>query len=176
MLVALGGSMSQRWIVSTLVAVGCGGNASTSPFTAAQVTVDHNKLMNALTSDEQTTLCDELTQSLSASFGTRDVECELGSHSGTREGKSTCQGWYDDCLASTPATSTVPACTSNNDDMFACAITVGAYSACFNATNAFLLRTIESVPACEATEANLQPTADEMAACVNAACDYVWFD
>lgn len=160
-----------------MVAAGCAGNnTSTPPFTAAQVTVDHSKMMNALTGDEQSLLCDELTQSLSASFGTREIGCDFGSHSGTREGKPTCESWYDNCLASTPATTTVPACGSNNADMFECTITVDAFTACFNATNAFLLRTVESVPACTATDPGVAPTADEMAACLNAGCDYVWFD
>jgi hypothetical protein len=170
--------MWNRWIVMAMVVVGCANDETnnSTPFTDAQVTVNHDKLMTALTGDEQSSLCGELTQSLSASFGTPEISCEFGSHSGTHEGKSTCQGWYDDCLTSTPATSTVSACTSNNTDMFACTITVGAYTACFNATNAFLLREIGSVPACSTVDSHLTPTADEMAACVNASCDYVWFD
>ncbi|HTR49517.1 MAG TPA: hypothetical protein VMJ10_02355 [Kofleriaceae bacterium] len=132
--------------------------------------------MSSLTADEQTTLCTELTQSLSASFGSPEVSCELGSHSGTRQGMAPCESWYSDCVASAPAMATVSACTAMNTDMFSCPITVAQYTACFNATNAVLLREIEAVPACSAQDPGVQPTADEMTACANAQCDYVWFD
>jgi hypothetical protein len=167
--------MSNRWI-AVIVVAGCASNTPSSSFSAAQVTVDQGKMMNALSTDEQTQLCGELTESLSTNFGPREIACDFGSHSGTREGKPTCDGWYQTCLASTPETSTVPACTSNNSDMFECTITVGAYAACFNATNAYLLRAVESGPACSATDPGVVETADEMAACLNAACDYIWFD
>ena len=167
--------MNKSWLAAVVIA-GCADEKLSTPFTPAQVSVDSSKSMSALTADEQATLCSELTTSLTASFGTPKVSCQLGSLSGTRAGTSGCEDWYGNCLVNSPAMTTVNACTPMNTDMFQCAITVGQYTACFNATNAYLLRTIESVHECSTSPPTAQATADEMAACANAQCDYLWVD
>ncbi len=158
----------------SLVAIGaiagCTNSSSNAAFTPAQVTVDSSATMNALTTDQQTTLCAQLSQSLTASFGSPDTICLFNAKSG-----STCDSDYNTCVAQAPAVTSVSACTGNNDDMFACTITVAQFTACFNATNEVLLRTLTGAAVCAEGEP-AQPTADEMAACAAAQCDYVWFD
>jgi hypothetical protein len=155
-----------------LVVASCGSEPRHA-FSPAAIPVDKSKRMADLTAVERTAMCSELTRSLTSSFGSRDVACAFGSHSGTREGMPTCQSWYDGCLNNPKPTGEISGCTDAMADMWACPITAGQYEACFNAFNALLLDLTETTPICQSGTG--QPPAMPQA-CVSAPCDYVWFD
>jgi len=157
--------------VGLLVVASCGGDGKHT-FSPAAISIDKNKMMADLSAAERTTMCDELSRSLTASFGSREVACAFGSHSGTRQGKSTCQAWYDQCLNDTTPIGTISGCTAKMAGMWSCPITAGQYEACFNAVNGQLLDLVEGTPACQAPTS--QPATPS--ACIMAPCDYLWFD
>src|SRR5262245_63767484 len=82
---------------------GCGGSSCPQPtvqFSRAAITVDPNKRMADLTTDERASVCAEFSRALTDSFGTLEIECRFGSQSGIRAGSPMCQAWYDECLQS----------------------------------------------------------------------------
>jgi hypothetical protein len=144
-------------------------------FSRATISVDVSKQMSALTDAERTAVCAELSRALTASFGTAENACKLGSHSGTREGMPTCQAWYDDCLQAPPQ-GMISGCTDNMSGMWSCPITIGQYKNCFNDVNSMLLALIVTAPACAVLDETICGPIQQSAACAAAPCDYVWFD
>ena len=156
----------------SLAVAACGTDAKSS-FSQAELTIDKTKLMDELTGAERTSMCDELSRSLTASFGPKDVACAFGSHSGTREGSAQCEGWYDQCVNDPTPVAPISGCTDQMADMWSCPITAGQYEACFNAFNSGLLDFVVSEPVCQASSSGPLMTPEE---CVTAQCDYLWFD
>jgi hypothetical protein len=125
--------------------------------------------MENLSATDQATLCADLSTTLTANFGSRDLACKFSSSGGPA---SSCESRYATCEQNTPAQVAVSACTSNNTDMFQCPITVAAYIACFDATNAQIVDMLDSGDACHLTSSS--PA--QLPECTNAPCDYIWFD
>jgi hypothetical protein len=164
-------SVRRRVLVVSLVVIAACGDDGKQAFSPAAIGIDQNKMMAELTTAERATMCDELSRSLTASFGSKDVMCAFGSHSGPREGTSTCQDWYDQCERDTSPTTPINGCTEKMADMWSCPITAGQYEACFNAANSQLLKLVVDTPVCQTP-----PKTEDTDACRTAPCDYLWFD
>jgi hypothetical protein len=155
--------------LSSVLVVGCASDPKATPVDA-KVTVDGQKLMSALTADEQATMCNQLSEALTKSLGTPDTMCYIAS---SNKDAATCENAYNTCVAQAPAVISVLACTPKNVDMFQCDITVAQFTTCFDAYNSYLLEVTQR-PAC-----STEPAPDDSAvkaACASAPCDYFWID
>jgi len=148
----------------------CGGASHT--FSKASISADRNKMMSDLTADERTSVCNEFSRALTASFSSKEVACKFGSLGGSQSTKPTCQSEYSECLNSTMAPGPISGCTAKMADMWSCPITIGQYQDCFNDFNSQLLDTVVGATACMPPAGQLQ----QPASCIAAPCDYIWFD
>jgi hypothetical protein len=153
--------------MAVLLVCACGGT-ETHPFSQAHITVDSTKQMTALTAAERSSVCDEFSRALTASFDTPDVLCRFRALSS----KPSCQADYSGCLAKPDLPKTISGCTSAMEGMWSCPITIGQYQDCFNDLNAQLLEVITTAPVCMPLTGPLPQTP---ASCLAAPCDYNWF-
>ena len=135
----------------TLLGVASACTQNGSPGATTKTTVDTSQSMGGLSAADQATLCANLSTTLTADFGTRDMACKFSSSGGPA---SSCESRYATCEQNTAAQVAVSACTANNTDMFQCPITVAAYIACFDATNAQIVDMLDSGDACHLTNSS----------------------
>jgi hypothetical protein len=169
-------------LVLAAAAQGCGSSSSPPncpmpavPFSPAAITVDSSKQMADLTTDERASVCAEFTRSITDSFGSLEVECKFGSHSGTRTNDpAACEAWYQQCLQM-PQPDPLMYCTDKMSGMWSCPVTIGQYTACFNDLESALLTSVEIAAPCGGI-ANPLCAPVSPPSCAVAACDYTWFD
>jgi hypothetical protein len=157
---------------------GCGGSAPAClpapvQFSRASITVDPNKQMAALTTDERASVCAEFSRALTDSFGMTEIGCKFGSHAGNRQGMATCPAWYDECLQMA-APATIMYCTEKMSGMWSCPVTIGQYTECFNDLESALLTFVQIAAPCASPDLRCVPPSPP--SCAVADCDYTWFD
>jgi hypothetical protein len=175
-------ALGMGWIALLAAAQGCGGSSTQPvcpmgavPFSPAAITVDPNKQMAALTTDERASVCAEFSRALTDSVGSVAVQCQITSHGGTQQDQATCRAAYDQCLQ-TSAPTPIMYCTDKMSGMWSCPITIGQYQACFNEAESFLLSVYQLAPVCQDTVPQCTAPATRSCAGASGRCDYTWFD
>jgi len=178
-----------RWGMVALAVLaagqGCGGSSPSTwkcaeeqaQFSRASISVDPNKRMADLTTDERTSVCAEFSRALTDSLETPEFLCKGASHDPAVQGTPACQSMYQQCLQAPPPPQQIPYCTSNMSGMWNCPITIGQYQTCFNDLNSTIFYALNiKQPVCAPADLGICGAVEYPPSCAAADCDYLWND